>query len=117
MDTREERDSLLTRLSVFFFPPLCRFVHRSRHLVQLPMVGRAKSNRVKAHENAQRAELRIAAALREHQLEHAKPAALGKPKSIRAIAEKHKVSYGTLNRRLNQRGRRPRRQRGSAGKR
>jgi hypothetical protein len=65
------------------------------------MVGRAKSNRVKAHENARRAELRIVAALREHQLEHAKPAALGKPKSIRAIAEKHKVTYGTLHRRIN----------------
>ncbi|KAF7352031.1 hypothetical protein MVEN_01165400 [Mycena venus] len=64
------------------------------------MVSRAKSERVKGHANSRRKELNIRGALHEYEREQAKPAILGKPKSIRAIAESHKVSYGTLHRHI-----------------
>jgi hypothetical protein len=66
----------------------------------LHMVARAKSDRLKGHENQRRKELSIKAAVHKYEREQAKPPSLGKPKSIRAIAEGHKVSCGTLNRRI-----------------
>jgi hypothetical protein len=62
------------------------------------MVGRAKSDRVKAHEQSHQKEFKVAAAVREYRLEQMRPAALGQKKSIRAVAESHGVSYSTLNR-------------------
>jgi transposase-like protein len=64
------------------------------------MVNRAKSDRVKAHANSRRTELNIRAAVDEYKREQCKPVHLGKPKSIRDIADAHKISYGTLNRHI-----------------
>jgi transposase-like protein len=61
------------------------------------MVSRAKSDRVKGHEKSHQKEFDMAAAVREYHLEQAKPAALGQKKSVCAIAERHGVSYSTLN--------------------
>ncbi|KAF7372306.1 hypothetical protein MVEN_00090800 [Mycena venus] len=64
------------------------------------MVSRAKSDRVKGHENSRRKELNVKAALHEYEREQVKPAEFGKAKSIKAIAESHKVPYATLHRRI-----------------
>ncbi|KAF7372315.1 hypothetical protein MVEN_00091700 [Mycena venus] len=64
------------------------------------MVSRVKSNRVKGHENSRRKELNVKATLHEYEREQVKPAEFGKAKSIKAIAESHKVPYATLHRRI-----------------
>jgi hypothetical protein len=64
------------------------------------MVNRAKSDCVKAHASSRRTELNIHAAVHEYKHEQCKPVHLGKPKSIRDIADAHKISYGTLNRHI-----------------
>jgi cellobiose-specific phosphotransferase system component IIA len=61
------------------------------------MVGRAKSDHIKAHEQSHQKEFKVAAAVREYGQEQIRPAALGQKKSIRAIAESHGISYSTLN--------------------
>jgi hypothetical protein len=46
------------------------------------MVGRAKSNRVKAHANSRKKKMAMRTAVYEYELEQAKPANMGKSKSI-----------------------------------
>ncbi|KAJ7618643.1 hypothetical protein FB45DRAFT_932120 [Roridomyces roridus] len=64
------------------------------------MVSRAKSDRVKGHENSRKKELNVRAAVGEYEREQAKPESFGKKKSIRTIATDYKVAYGTLYRRI-----------------
>jgi hypothetical protein len=64
------------------------------------MVSRAKSDRVKGHDNSRRKELNVKAALHKYEREQMKPGELGKAKSIKAIVESHKVPYATLHRRI-----------------
>ncbi|CAK5270732.1 unnamed protein product [Mycena citricolor] len=64
------------------------------------MVKRAQSNRVKAHLHVKKKENDIKKALAEYEREQAKPANLGRPKSIDNIAKTYGLSYGTLHRRI-----------------
>jgi hypothetical protein len=42
----------------------------------------------------------VAAAVHKYRLEQTRPAAFGQKKSIRAIAQSYRISYSTLNRRI-----------------
>ncbi|KAJ7826695.1 hypothetical protein B0H14DRAFT_3467526 [Mycena olivaceomarginata] len=64
------------------------------------MVSRAKPERVKAHANSRKKELNVAAAVEEYRREQLKPANLGKPKSLLAIATSYNIPYATLHRRV-----------------
>jgi hypothetical protein len=65
------------------------------------MVGRAKSDRVKAHRQSRKKEQNVMAAVLEYERERAKPANLGAPMSILQISKKYKIPYATLNRCVN----------------